>query len=262
MPLKFEDLQVGDLLIANDRYRYFYTNSKKKCIVEVVELFPEHKTFNAKIIAIVKADSDLLNEVYNVEPAYFDKINPSKLKHLDDDVILSKEELVLEKKDKKGDDVKMKKVRKAYLDSNSRSREINEIKIINNTEGKPVAIEMDVDGIKVRSVCNKNDEFNLEMGITVCLLKACLSEYNGTKEYNKLIKDCLKQIKDTELAVEEKKAEEERIAKKKAKAAAKRKANFEKKKAAQRAEQVAIQTEAYIAAIKATGVAPKAPIIE
>lgn len=253
--MKLENLKVEDLLIANHPDNYNYTNSKNKCIVKVVRLLPEDKKFMAKIIAIVNTESRELDKIYDVRPEYFNKINPSELKHLDDDVVLSKE-------DKKGDDVKMKKVKKAYLESNSRSRVINEIKIINNTEGNPVAVEMTLEDIKVRSVCNKNDDFNLEMGITICLLKACLSKHNGTKQYNKLIKDCLKQIEDTEVAIKEKEAEEERIAKKKAKAAAKRKANFEKKKAAQRAEQVAIQTEAYIAAIKATGIVPKAPIIE
>ena len=152
---------------------------------------------------------------------------------------------------------------------------VKDIKVINATtvkeeevDGKnvkrktksdqPVAVEVTFEnGITTRSECNIEDTFDLDTGITICTLKALIGPQLGTKVYNSFIKDCHRLIDQKENEIKEKQQEEERIARKKAKMAAKRKASFEKKKALEKERQIEIQKEAFIRAIKETGMLPK-----
>lgn len=101
------------------------------------------------------------------------------------------------------------------------------------------------DGTQTKSVCSKNDTFNLETGIMICLFKRILGD-EGHKKFNDLIRDAYKAIdmhNEAEMAVTNALAEEkERQARK----AEKRKARKEKK----RAEQVDILAEGVKEAFK------------
>ena len=152
---------------------------------------------------------------------------------------------------------------------------VKDIKVINATivkeeevDGKivkrksksdqPVAVEVTFEnGITTRSECNIEDTFDLDTGITICTLKALIGPQLGTKVYNTFIKDCHRLKDQKEKEIKEKQQEEERITRKKAKMAAKRKASFEKKKALEKERQIEIQKEAFVRAIKETGMLPK-----
>ncbi len=105
-----------------------------------------------------------------------------------------------------------------------------------------------IDGTYTKAVCSENDNFDLDMGITICAMKRMLgtNSENATKHYNQFIdhvhsvmeKNTLK-----ELAEEAKKAKEKN---KQRKAELKRAA----KKLKAREEQIDIQKQAFIRAQK------------
>ena len=107
-----------------------------------------------------------------------------------------------------------------------------------------------VDGTFTKAVCSKNDNFDLDMGITICAMKRLLgtNSENATREYNRFIshvhsvmeKNTLK-----ELAEEAQKAKEKQ---KQRKAELKRAA----KKLKSREEQIDIQKQAILRAQKET----------
>lgn len=109
--------------------------------------------------------------------------------------------------------------------------------------GNKVVIVTFKDGTTEKAVCDEKDTFDLERAIEVCLLKKI---FGGSKEYNNAIKIAMRQVK----AVDDKKkkdAEEaEKIAKKRAKVAAYK----AKKIAKKRQEQINIQCEAFLKAMK------------
>lgn len=101
------------------------------------------------------------------------------------------------------------------------------------------------DGTKTKAVLDYEDDYTLEQGISICITKKLLGE-EGSSLYNKLIDRALKVKKKNEDAV--KKAEEKKLEQKRRKeAAAARKAQRKLKK---REEQIEIQKEAYIRAMK------------
>ena len=102
------------------------------------------------------------------------------------------------------------------------------------------------DGTFTKSVCSDNDTFNLDIGITICIMKRMMSKTDGNKKYNDMIRKVHEQMEKNEKAKEEKKAAQ--IKKKEDN----RKANEKKakKKAAQRAEQIDIQKTAFVEAMK------------
>ncbi|RFZ78300.1 hypothetical protein DS742_14400 [Lacrimispora amygdalina] len=102
------------------------------------------------------------------------------------------------------------------------------------------------DGLKEKAVCQADDVFSLEQAITICLTKHLMggsSKYNNT--ISKAIKDYEKKLK----GIEDDKAEKERIEKKKAKILASKQRREERRREVERAEQIAIQREAYIQAM-------------
>lgn len=102
------------------------------------------------------------------------------------------------------------------------------------------------DGTKTKAVVDYEDYYGLEQGISICITKKLLGE-GGSAIYNKLINRALKVKKQNEDAV--KKAEEKKLEDKRRKeAAAAKKAQKQLKK---REEQIEIQKEAYIRAMKA-----------
>jgi len=100
------------------------------------------------------------------------------------------------------------------------------------------------DGTKEKSVCREPDTFSLESAISICISKKIMG---GSSAYNNAIKRGMK-VYEKKLEFEKhQKEEQERIEKKRAK----RLAYKERRTAKKREEQIAIQTEAYLRAMKA-----------
>lgn len=121
---------------------------------------------------------------------------------------------------------------------------ISDIKDV--TQYGNVIIVTFADGTKTKAVLDDEDYYSLEQGISICITKKLLGE-EGSAVYNKLINRAFKVIKQNEAA--DKKAKEKKLEDKRRKeAAAARKA---RKKLKKREEQIEIQKEAYIRAMKA-----------
>ena len=100
---------------------------------------------------------------------------------------------------------------------------IIDVKVINDK----VVIVTFIDGTQTKAVCDKDDTFNLEVGIGICITKRLMSddEQTGNSMFNKAIKDALKVMKrneQLEQARKEFEEEEKRIKRKKEKRAEKR----------------------------------------
>ena len=106
------------------------------------------------------------------------------------------------------------------------------------------------DGTYVSAVCAKNDVFNLDVGITICLAKRMMrgrhgDAKSGTKNYNNAIKLIHKMMDMQQKAKEEEAEKKKALREKRAKLLAK----IEAKKRAHREELIAIQEEAYLRAM-------------
>lgn len=107
------------------------------------------------------------------------------------------------------------------------------------------------DGSFTKSVCQENDIFDLDVGITVCLMKKMLDDGkgNGTRIYNDIIRGAHKLINDKENEKIEKQMEKEKQKKKAHKAIMKKQA----KKMKAKEEAIDIQKQAFIRAMQETG---------
>lgn len=107
------------------------------------------------------------------------------------------------------------------------------------------------DGSFTKSVCQENDIFDLDVGITVCLIKKMLDDGkgNGTKIYNDLIRGAHKLIEDKENEKIREQLEKEKHKKKARKTQMKRQA----KKLKAKEEAIDIQKLAFIRAMQETG---------
>lgn len=140
---------------------------------------------------------------------------------------ISKEELKEETKGTKKKDMNIKnKLR------------IEDYKIINDT----VVIVTFEDRTTEKAVCNKNDVFDFERAIEICVLKKMLG---GTKAYNDLIKNAMKDIKYID-DMRKWKAEKEELAKRREAKIAKRKA---KRKEQRRQQRIDDMSEAFLKAM-------------
>lgn len=128
-----------------------------------------------------------------------------------------------------------------------KSVEIANIEMYND---RVVKVTFD-DGSFTKSVCQENDIFDLDVGITVCLMKKMLDtgKGDGTRIYNDIIRDAHKLINDKENEKIEKQLEKEKLKKKAHKAMMKRQA----KKLKAKEEAIDIQKLAYIRAMQETG---------
>lgn len=127
-----------------------------------------------------------------------------------------------------------------YADSSEMNRKIVNVNII--VPDKVVEVTF-LDGDKQKAVCQEPDEFSLEQAISICITKHLLG---GTGAYNKAVKNGIKVYEENQRAEWREKTEEERIAKRRAKKAAYMKRRAEKR----REEQIEIQKEAYVRALK------------
>lgn len=100
------------------------------------------------------------------------------------------------------------------------------------------------DGTKEKSVCREPDIFSLGSAISICISKKIMG---GSSAYNNAVKRGMK-VYEKKLELEKyQKEEQERIEKKRAK----RLVYKERRATKRREEQIAIQTEAYLRAMKA-----------
>jgi len=100
------------------------------------------------------------------------------------------------------------------------------------------------DGAKEKSVCREPDTFSLESAISICISKKIMG---GSSAYNNAVKRGMK-VYEKKLEFEKyQKEEQEQIARRRAK----RFAYKERRAARKREEQISIQTEAYLRAMKA-----------
>lgn len=116
---------------------------------------------------------------------------------------------------------------------------IVDYKIINNI----VVIVYFNDNTKEKATCVGEDTFNLENAIMICILK---KYFKGSKNYNDIRKNALKKINSIDIKKQKDLEESERIANKKAKYAERQ----AKRKAKRRQEQIDIQAEAFIKAMR------------
>ena len=131
---------------------------------------------------------------------------------------------------------------------------LKEVKIITNEEDVAIGVKVTFDGGSTqKAICSEDDVFNLEYGITICLLKQfleALGSANASRDYNNMVRDVLKQYEkqeDAKLVEEEKKAQ---IEYRRAKRAEKKRRRAERKAVAERERQIEIQKEAYLRAMQ------------
>jgi len=116
-------------------------------------------------------------------------------------------------------------------------------------ENKVVEVTF-ADGTKQKSVCMEPDTFSLETAIAVCISKKLIG---GTKKYNDAVRRGVKFYEDKQKNLKELEELQKRIEEKRAKRLAKKQKRAEERAAKEREEKIAIQTEAYIRALRATG---------
>lgn len=105
-----------------------------------------------------------------------------------------------------------------------------------------------MDGTFTKAVCSENDEFNLDVGISICLTKRMLHKdsHESTKRYANMMHDVHKKMEENEKKREEEKA---RVAKEKSD---RRKANLKRaaKNLKAKQEQIDIQRTAFVEAMR------------
>ena len=153
--------------------------------------------------------------------------------------ILKEDKESIIKKDTKGTTNKnMENTNKVDKEKKYDPYEIVDYKVINDT----VVIVTFADGTTEKAVCNKNDTYDFERAIEICI---CKKKFGGTKAYNTAIKNALRQVK----AVDDKKkkeAEEKELVERREAKIAKRKA---KRKAQRRQQRIDDMSEAFLNAM-------------
>lgn len=117
---------------------------------------------------------------------------------------------------------------------------IQDVKILSPNKVVQVTFK---DGTNEKAVCSDEDNFNLEIGISICITKKILG---GTGRYNSTIRKAMKIIENKKKVEEKAEEERKRILKRKQK----REAYIKKRELKKREEQIKIQEEAYYRAMK------------
>lgn len=132
--------------------------------------------------------------------------------------------------------------------------DIEDVSVVcNNGEKRVVKIKF-ADGQTEKAVLDADDTFSLEQGINVCIAKKLFSEIAGCEHggsiYNKVIDRAVKKY-NQKLKAEQKKAEEAAASKKKYQKLIEKKRNKRiKRENAARENQIEIQKEAYLRAMR------------
>lgn len=131
--------------------------------------------------------------------------------------------------------------------------DIIDVQIVKKENKPKVIIVSFADGTLEKAVLSNGDTFSLEQGISICVTKKLLSDKtmgNGTSVYNKIIRHAMK-VMDKNKKLKEKKLKETEAMEKRMKKLAQKKADRKaKREATVREEKIAIQTEAYLRAMK------------
>ena len=106
------------------------------------------------------------------------------------------------------------------------------------------------DGTKEKAVCDSQDKFELETAISICISKKIMG---GSREYHKAIKNGMKIYKNQVAEKEREDAEKEKLKRENEKKIKK----AEKRKKKKLEEQIEIQVEAYMRALKRLSEDPK-----
>ena len=109
------------------------------------------------------------------------------------------------------------------------------------------------DGTNEKAVLSDEDTYSLEQGISICLTKKLISDKtvgSGSAVYNKIIKRAMKVMNENKKRIEKEHEAEKTLKVKLAKLAKKKADKKAKREAAAREEAIAIQTEAYLRAMR------------
>ena len=117
---------------------------------------------------------------------------------------------------------------------------IQDVKILSPNKVVQVIFK---DGTSEKAVCSGEDNFSLEIGISICIAKKILG---GTGKYNSVIRKAMKIIENKKKTEEKAEEERKRVLKRKQK----REAYLKKRELKKREEQIKIQEEAYYRAMK------------
>lgn len=137
--------------------------------------------------------------------------------------------------------IKVKHYKDGFFDSERFV--ISDIKDV-KVRGKNVVVTF-ADDTKTMAMLDSEDMFNLEQGISICIMKKLLGK-DGSSVYNKLIKRALKIKKQNEKAIEDAKKAKEAEKNRRALALARHKKKLAKKREAE----IELHKEAYIRAMK------------
>ena len=123
---------------------------------------------------------------------------------------------------------------------------ITDVEVIDNDSVKVVIVKFE-DGTFEKAVQNPEDTYSLEQGISICITKKLISKYtnNETREYNKIIRNAIKTMKNNKKIAKKKAADEQAAKARTEKLIAKKKARKAKLEAEQREREIEIQVEAY-----------------
>ena len=132
-------------------------------------------------------------------------------------------------------------------------QDIVDVSIIANDEQNRVVVVTFGDGGKEKAVLLKNDHFDLEDGISICIAKKLVSNLIGSQYgssvYNKMVERGAKVYKRKVKEAEKKAAEEAAKKEKYKKIVAKKQEKRKKRIAEERENQIEIQKEAYLRAM-------------
>ena len=131
--------------------------------------------------------------------------------------------------------------------------DIKDIEVKYNGENSTLIFVTFKDGKTEKAVLDKDDEFSLEHGLTIILLKKLLSDkgVDGNSVHNKLVGRALKLYNKLEKEKNDKAKKELEEKERKKRLEEKRRAKKHKQAVAEREYQIEIQKEAYLRAMKA-----------
>lgn len=123
---------------------------------------------------------------------------------------------------------------------------------VNNCGKSPIVVVEFYDGTSEKAVLSKEDTFNLEQGISVCITKKLLSMIcpNGNGLYNKIIKRAVNIYKDKLRSEEKALAEKAKEAERRERKHKKNEKRREKRELNEREKQIEIYKEAYLRAMR------------
>ena len=133
--------------------------------------------------------------------------------------------------------------------------EVKDITLIKKKNGQACGIIIDFkNGDRQKAVCVGEDEFNLEVGITICLTKYLAEAYfhakNGSATYNKAVEKCVKFLDKKDLKKREEEEKEKRIKAAKVKRAEKKARREARRLIQMREDAINVMTEAYVKAMR------------